>query len=118
MIEPVDTLAGSDNDLCAQGADAYTINFIPTDGGGGNPDYAVCHFCPFTYEDDLEEPVAPTLDDLRLSDFEFGTGFRITNEMEPIAATVLHELMHFNTIGSKTELPPVSLLQCNYLFQE
>ena len=118
MIEPVDVLAGSDNDLCAKGADAYTINYNPTDGGGGSPNYAVCHFCRFTFEDDEEEPVAPTLGSIEFRDFKFGNDIRITNEMEPIAATILHELMHFNTIGSKTELPPVSLLQCNYWFQE
>lgn len=105
----MDTLAGTDNDLCKEGADAYTINYNPSDGGAGNPDYAVCHFCPFTYEDDEGEPVAPKLSDLRLSDFTFGNDIRITNEMEPIAATVLHEITHFNSVGRGTGLQQVSL---------
>ena len=102
---PWDTLAGTENDICAKGGDGYTINYTP---GFGNPDYAVCHFCKFTYEDDEGNGVAPTLDDLDLENFEFDDEFRITNEMEPIAATVLHEITHFNSVGRGTELPQVS----------
>lgn len=109
----MDTLAGTDNDLCKEGADAYTINYTP---GAGNPRYAICHFCPATFEDEDDDPVAPTLDAIELSNFKFGNEYRITNEMEPIAATVLHEITHFNSVGEATGLPQVSLQYC-ILFQ-
>lgn len=120
-IDPTDTLAGTgDSDLCARGADAYTFNFPPSEDDGG-PATARAHFCPNTFEninpddpdDDEPDEVAPTLSDLQLDDFDIkGDGiYRITNEMEPIAATVMHEMIHFNGIAGVVGQVPVSRLK-------
>lgn len=112
-----------DQQLCTQGAAAYTLNFNPTDGDPSTPNYAIQHFCDGTYEDfpdddgDVTE-VAPKLSDLQLDDFKFGDEYRITNEMESIAATVLHELIHFNTIGEPSGLPDVSPFPSNEYFEQ
>ena len=111
-INPEDWLAGSSNDLCAVGADAYTRNLPGSIASGFQP-YSITHFCELAYGTE-EADRAPTLGDLECEDFNFGTkdapSYRLTSDMEPIAATVLHEMMHFNTIGGQIDSTQVSIL--------
>lgn len=111
-ITPVDFLAGSGaTDYCAAGADAYMENFA-ADANHGDEVWGRSYFCDgaFGSEENLQ---APLLNDIDCDNFLL-TGpdgvksYRVTNEMEPIGATVLHELMHYNPIGKQSGLPVVS----------
>ena len=97
------------NDLCGEGADAYTSN-----GVRNGDEVALTYFCDAAYGSEENEQ-APTLsdiecDDFLLTDLEGNKRYRVTNEMEPIAATMLHEIMHFNAIGRAAGQTEVSVL--------
>ena len=109
-IIPEDFQSGSDQDFCAEGADAYTSN-RPPNNDIPEP-WSITYFCDAAFgdEDNLQPP---TLDDIDCENFKLTNDqgekkYRITNEMEPIAATMLHEMMHFNSIGREAGLTEVS----------
>lgn len=113
QISPVDFQEGKgDDDLCAAFADAYTANRETTYPGGEKELYSLSHFCPKAF--DLDEPMR--LSDLHCEeDFKFSNGrYRVTNMMDVLGATILHEMIHFNTIGVKTGLTQVSQLSTLY----
>ena len=111
IITPLDFLAGTgESDFCKKGADAYTSNA----GVVGQPAQAwsTTHFCDVAFGSE-DHPQAGQLSDLECGDFQVtnddGTKrYRVTNEMEPIGATMFHEMMHFNSVGRKSGLPLVS----------
>jgi hypothetical protein len=115
-ITPVDFLAGdSEKDFCDQGADAYMQNY-GADTAHNNEPWAKAHFCDKAFgEERNEQP--PTLDAIDCENFSFKgadgiSRFRISNEMEPVGATMLHELIHFNGIARASDLPDVRTLLC------
>ena len=103
---PCDILMDTTSDLCKGGAPAYTINY--EDDVAGTPSFAIAHFCKWTFENENEVPVPIKLDDIPLSDFKIDGEYRVTADMAPIAATVLHEMIHFNAVGQTSGLDKVS----------
>lgn len=112
-ISPVDFLGDQPGgDLCDRGADGYMVNHAADSAHGDEP-WAKAHFCPdaFGTEEHLQ---ARYLTDIDCTNFELdapdgGKEYRVSNEMEPFAATVLHEIIHFNGVArAATDLPKVS----------
>lgn len=102
-ITPEDFQQGEgEKDFCLRGADAYTSN-----RGTDEDPSALVHFCPQAF--DVDQPMR--LSDLDCEeDFKFSNGrYRVTNEMDSLGATILHEMIHFNSIGGKTGLTKVSV---------
>lgn len=109
LITPIDLNAGlgEEDDYCAAGADAYTVNQV-TNYPQGDLLWSMTHFCDQAFA----ENQAPTLDDLDCEDFLFGVPgrYRITDEMDTLGATMLHEMIHLNAIGKRTGLTQVRKL--------
>jgi hypothetical protein len=87
FISAQDFNAGTEQDFCAEDAAAYTSNREPNDNHK-NP-WAKAYFCPRAYGD-KKDLNAPLFSEISSDDFKFNGRHRITNEMEPFGATVLH----------------------------
>lgn len=101
LIANVDRNAGTDNDLCAEGADGYTDNEV-TDTVPPY-EYAQVYFCDRTFNEvfDADEsgPV-PRITDLTCENFKFDGRYKVTDEMDFIGSTIFHGMMHFNLVSS------------------
>jgi len=104
-IVGVDELEGAPNDMCGAAnefwaADGYCIN----DPRAGYPT-AQAYFCDEVFEDHAE-----VRSELQCKDFQIGGNegdevsglYRITEEMDYLGASILHEMLHMNAIGSAT----------------
>ena len=103
QITPFDFLGEGteEEDLCGRGAEAYTKNYNNPPGNR----YALCHVCDSTYEADELFLTEQTCDD-----FKFANGrYRITQDMNALGATILHEFTHFEPIATLTGVPSMDL---------